>query len=58
MRIDTQQLHLDMTQQLATTSASVTVNWAGSILRGRGLRADLKRDRLQLAQDVHGVVSR
>jgi len=58
MRIDTQQLHLDMTQQLATTSAPVTVDWAGNILHGRGMRADLKRDRLQLAQDVHGVVSR
>ncbi len=57
MRIDTEVLHLDMEQQLATTNASVRVDWGGNVLRGRGMRADLKNDRLQLAGDVRGVVS-
>jgi lipopolysaccharide export system protein LptC len=55
--IDTQVLHLDMTEQLATTDAMVSVDWAGNLLHGRGMRADLKSGRLQLAGDVSGVVS-
>jgi LPS export ABC transporter protein LptC len=57
MRIATDQLHLDMKQQLATTSAVVRVDWAGNALRGRGMSADIKNDRLQLAGDVHGVLA-
>jgi LPS export ABC transporter protein LptC len=57
MRIATDQLHLDMQQQLATTSAKVRVDWAGNALRGRGMIADIKNDRLQLAGDVHGVLA-
>jgi LPS export ABC transporter protein LptC len=57
MRITTDQLHLDMKQQLATTSAKVRVDWAGNTLRGRGMSADIKNDRLQLAGDVHGVLA-
>jgi LPS export ABC transporter protein LptC len=57
MHIVTDQLHLDMRQQLATTAAKVRVDWAGNTLRGRGMSADLKNDRLQLAGDVHGVLA-
>ena len=57
MQIATDQLHLDMKQQLATTLAKVRVDWAGNALRGRGMRADIKNDRLQLAGDVHGVLA-
>lgn len=57
MHIVTDQLHLDMKQQLATTNAKVRVDWAGNTLRGRGMIADIKNDRLQLAGDVHGVLA-
>jgi LPS export ABC transporter protein LptC len=57
MHIATEQLHLDMKQQLATTSAKVRVEWSGNTLRGRGMSADIKNDRLQLAGDVHGVLA-
>ncbi len=57
IRIDTEVLHLDMEQQLATTNADVRVDWGGNVLRGRGMRADLKNDRLELAGDVRGVIS-
>lgn len=57
MHIATEQLHLDMKQQLATTSAKVRVDWSGNTLRGRGMSADIKNDRLQLAGDVHGVLA-
>ena len=57
MRIATEQLHLDMQQQLATSSAKVRVDWAGNVLRGRGMSADIRNDRLQLAGDVHGVLA-
>jgi LPS export ABC transporter protein LptC len=57
MHIATDQLHLDMAQQLVTTPAKVRVDWAGNVLRGRGMSADIKNDRLQLAGDVHGVLA-
>jgi LPS export ABC transporter protein LptC len=57
MHIVTEQLHLDMKQQLATTPAKVRVDWAGNTLRGRGMSADIRNDRLQLAGDVHGVLA-
>ena len=57
LHIATEQLHLDMKQQLATTSAKVRVEWSGNTLRGRGLSADIKNDRLQLAGDVHGALA-
>jgi LPS export ABC transporter protein LptC len=57
MRIATDQLHLDMNQQLATTPAKVRVDWAGNLLRGRGMSADIKNDRLQLAAEVRGVLA-
>ena len=57
MHISTEQLHLDMKQKVATTAAKVRVDWAGNVLRGRGMRADIMNDRLQLAADVHGVLA-
>jgi LPS export ABC transporter protein LptC len=57
MRIDTDVLHLDMPQQLVTTPARVRVNWKNSTLRGRGMRAELKNNRLQLYADVRGTTS-
>jgi LPS export ABC transporter protein LptC len=57
MRIDTDVLHLDMPRQLVTTAAKVRVNWKGSTLRGRGMRAELKDNRLQLFADVRGTTS-
>jgi LPS export ABC transporter protein LptC len=56
MRIDTEQLHLDMTEHLATSATSVRVDWGGDRLYGRGMRADLKNDRLQLASKVRGAL--
>jgi LPS export ABC transporter protein LptC len=57
MHITTEQLHLDMKQKVATSAAKVRVDWAGNVLRGRGMRADIMNDRLQLAGDVHGVLA-
>jgi LPS export ABC transporter protein LptC len=57
MRIDTDVLHLDMPRQLVTTAARVRVTWKGSTLRGRGMRAELKDNRLQLYADVRGSTS-
>jgi LPS export ABC transporter protein LptC len=56
MRLDTDQLHLDMAQQLATSASNVRVDWGGNRLSGHGMRADLKNYRLQLASKVHGVL--
>jgi LPS export ABC transporter protein LptC len=56
VRIDTEQLHLDMTQQLATSATNVRVDWGGNRLNGHGMRADLKNDKLQLASKVRGVL--
>jgi LPS export ABC transporter protein LptC len=56
VRIDTEQLHLNMLDEVATSNVKVRVDWAGNALRGRGMHADLKNDRLQLAGDVSGVL--
>jgi LPS export ABC transporter protein LptC len=57
VHIATEQLHLDMKQQIATSATKVRVDWAGNALRGRGMRADIMNDRLQLAGDVRGVLA-
>ncbi len=51
----TSTLHVDMQQQLATTPAVVHVDWAGSLLSGRGMHADLKSGQLELFHAVYGV---
>jgi LPS export ABC transporter protein LptC len=58
IHFNTSQLHVDMQQQLATTAARVHVDWAMSLLTGRGMRADLKSGELQLFKDVRGVLTR
>ena len=45
-----------MTSQLATSPTMVHEDWGGYRLDGRGMRADLKNDRLQLASKVRGVL--
>jgi LPS export ABC transporter protein LptC len=56
VRIDTEELHLDMTQQIATSPTNVRVDWGGNRLSGHGMRADLKNDNLQLASKVRGAL--
>jgi LPS export ABC transporter protein LptC len=56
--IKTTSLHLDVNRQLATSPELVRIDWAGSRLAGRGLRADLKSNDLRLATDVHGEAAR
>jgi LPS export ABC transporter protein LptC len=58
MRIDTALLHLNMPQQQATTASRVRVVWGGRALRGRGMRADIKGNRLELYADVHAFAER
>ncbi|MGH8140904.1 MAG: LPS export ABC transporter periplasmic protein LptC [Steroidobacteraceae bacterium] len=53
---DTDSVHLDMQQRLATTPAVVHVHWADRLLRGRGMRANLNSGQLQLSRDVSGVL--
>lgn len=58
IHFSTATLHVDMQQQLATTSSVVHVDWAGSQLSGRGMRADLKSGQIELFHDVKGVMVR
>jgi LPS export ABC transporter protein LptC len=57
MRIDTDTLHLDMSNQVATTASKVQAQWAGRRLSGRGMRYQMKRNDLELQADVHGAIS-
>jgi LPS export ABC transporter protein LptC len=56
LRIDTNRLHVDMSQQLATTTDMVHIGWADRLLRGRGMRADLLNGHVALFGDVSGVL--
>jgi len=56
MQIDTDQLHLEMADKVATSASTVHVDWGGNRLNGRGMRADLQNDTLLLASKVHGVL--
>jgi len=56
MRIDTEQLDLDLTRHIVTSPVLVHVVWGGDHLDGRGLHADLKNDTLQLDSKVHGLL--
>jgi LPS export ABC transporter protein LptC len=53
---DTSVLHVDMQQQLATTTAVVHVQQAGNRLTARGMRANLKSGEIELYHDVSGVM--
>lgn len=56
--ITTEQLKLDVEASLATTSAPVRIELAPHAVTARGLRADLKRDRVQLESTVNGRFTR
>lgn len=56
--ITTEQLKLDVERSLATTSAPVRIELAPHAVTARGLRADLKRDRVQLESSVNGRFTR
>ncbi|HWW21887.1 MAG TPA: LPS export ABC transporter periplasmic protein LptC [Steroidobacteraceae bacterium] len=56
MRIDTDALHLDMPQQIATTPVKVTARWNGMTLSGHGMRYEMKRNALELQAEVHGAL--
>jgi lipopolysaccharide export system protein LptC len=58
VRLTTDTLHVDMQQQLATTPSIVHMQWAGSRLSGRGMRANLKSGRIDLLGDVSGTMAR
>lgn len=52
----TSTLHVDMQQQLATTPAEVHIDWAGSLLNGRGMNANLKSGEVRLFHAVSGTL--
>jgi LPS export ABC transporter protein LptC len=58
IRIDTDTLHLQMPQQIATTPAVVKFHSAGRSLSGRGMRYEMKRNFLELQTDVKGALGR
>jgi len=58
MQIQTDDLHVDMEQQVATTDDTVSVTWGADRLQGRGMQANLKSGRLLLQRNVSGVLSR
>ncbi|MEO8160544.1 MAG: LPS export ABC transporter periplasmic protein LptC [Arenimonas sp.] len=53
-RFETTQLNVFPKQDLALSEEPVTVTRAGSILRGTGLRADMKTHHIQLLANVKG----
>ena len=58
LHFTTDTLHVDMQQQLATTPDVVHLRWAGSLLRGRSLRANMKTGDFALMENVSGSVAR
>jgi LPS export ABC transporter protein LptC len=56
LHFSTALLHVNMQTDIASTPAVVHSDWAGSLLSGRGMRADLKSGELQLFNEVSGVV--
>jgi LPS export ABC transporter protein LptC/lipopolysaccharide transport protein LptA len=55
MHIDTEILHLDMPQQIATSPSKVATWWNGMTLTGVGMRYEMKRNALELQSDFHGA---
>lgn len=53
-RITTSRLTFDAGQDIAHTSAPVTIEWSGHRLTARGVRADLGAETLRLESAVHG----
>lgn len=54
LRLATQELELRPKENLALSDSPVTITGPGSILRGRGLRADLDAQRVELLAEVTG----
>ncbi|HTP38032.1 MAG TPA: LPS export ABC transporter periplasmic protein LptC [Steroidobacteraceae bacterium] len=58
IHLATQQLHVDLDQEVATSDAEVNLDWRGSQLRGRGMHATLNGEKLVMNSDVHGYLAR
>lgn len=56
--IRTERMTLDVDASVATTPEPVRIDMGTNSITARGLRADLKTDRLQLEADVHGRYTR
>lgn len=56
--IRTERMTLDVDASVATTQEPVRIEMGKNSITARGLRADLKTDRLQLEADVHGLYTR
>jgi LPS export ABC transporter protein LptC len=56
--IRTERMTLDVDASVATTREPVRIEMGKNAITARGLRADLKSDRLQLEDDVHGRYTR
>ncbi len=56
LHLATEDLRVDMATQMANAPGLVQADWAGNRLRGLGMQVDLKHYRLQLLQDVQGVL--
>jgi LPS export ABC transporter protein LptC len=56
--VRTEHLHLDLDTELATTADAVRIEMPPHAVTARGLRADLKRDTLQLESSVDGTFTR
>jgi LPS export ABC transporter protein LptC len=56
--IRTERMTLDVDASVATTAEPVRIEMGKNAITARGLRADLKTDRLQLEADVHGRYTR
>lgn len=52
--ISTNYLEFDPDTDTATTSSKVVIDYAGSVVTAKGLRAMLRQDRLELLADVSG----
>jgi LPS export ABC transporter protein LptC len=56
--IRTERLRLDVDASVASTRDPVRIELAPNTVTARGMRADLKTDRLRLESDVHGKYTR
>ncbi len=54
-QVTTNHLAFDTNSKVLTTKDAVTLTWAGQEIRGRGMRASLNDDRVQLESAVRGI---
>jgi LPS export ABC transporter protein LptC len=57
LSFDTDQVHIDMVANVASSAGDVSVDWQGNRLLGRGMTADMNHYQLQLQADVHGTLT-